>query len=41
MLRNMSIGGGLFLRAGMSASRLNRREHVIPALTDHMEDEAG
>jgi len=28
------------LRAGMMASRLNHREHVIPALTDHMEDEA-
>jgi hypothetical protein len=23
------------LRAGMMASRLNHREHVIPALTDH------
>jgi hypothetical protein len=25
----------------MMASRLNRREHVIPALTDHLEDEGG
>ena len=37
----MSVGGVLFLRAGMMASRLNHRERVIPALTDHMEDEAG
>ena len=29
------------LRAGMMASRLNHREHVIPALTDHLVDEAG
>jgi len=29
------------LRAGMMASRLNHRERVIPALTDHLEDEAG
>jgi hypothetical protein len=28
-------GWGLLLRAGMMASRLNHREHVIPALTDH------
>ena len=28
--------------AGMMASRLmHRREHVIPALTDHLEDEGG
>ena len=26
------------LRAGMMASRLNHRGHVIPALTDHLED---
>jgi hypothetical protein len=25
----------------MIASRLNRRERVIPALTDHLEDEGG
>jgi hypothetical protein len=31
----------LLLRAGMMASRLYHRRHVIPALTDHMEDEAG
>jgi hypothetical protein len=31
----------LLLRAGMMASRLDRRGHVIPALTDHLEDEAG
>jgi hypothetical protein len=35
------MDSGLFLRARMMASRLNRRQHVIPALTDHMEDEAG
>jgi len=29
------------LRAGMMASRLNRRGHVTPALTDHLVDEAG
>jgi hypothetical protein len=27
------------MRAGMIASRLDRRGPVIPALTDHMEDE--
>jgi len=31
------VNAGL-LRAGMMASRLNDREHVIPALTDHTED---
>jgi hypothetical protein len=25
----------------MMASRLNHREHVIPALTDHLEDKGG
>jgi hypothetical protein len=29
------------LRAGMMASRLNHRERVIPALTDHLEDKGG
>ena len=29
----------LLLRAGMMASRLYHRERVIPALTDHLEDE--
>jgi hypothetical protein len=29
------------LRAGMTASRLYHRERVIPALTDHVEDEGG
>ena len=29
------------LRAGMMACRLYHRERVIPALTDHLEDEAG
>jgi hypothetical protein len=29
------------LRAGMMSSRLNHREHVIPALTDHLEDKGG
>ena len=29
------------LRAGMMASRLNHRGHVIPALTDHLEDKGG
>jgi hypothetical protein len=27
--------------AGMTASRLNHRGHVIPALTDHLEDKGG
>ena len=31
----------LLLRAGMMASRLYHRERVIPALTDHLVDEAG
>jgi hypothetical protein len=31
----------LQLRAGMTASRLNHRGHVIPALTDHLEDKGG
>jgi hypothetical protein len=25
----------------MTASRLNHREHVVPALTDHLEDKGG
>jgi hypothetical protein len=29
------------VRAGMMASRLNHRERVIPALTDHLEDKGG
>jgi len=29
------------VRAGMMASRLNRRERVIPAQTDHLEDKGG
>jgi len=29
------------LRAGMMASRLYHRRHVIPALTDHLEDKGG
>ena len=29
------------MRAGMIASRLYHRGHVIPALTDHMEDDGG
>ena len=29
------------LQAGMMASHLNHREHLIPALTDHLVDEAG
>jgi hypothetical protein len=29
------------VRAGMMASRLNHPGHVIPALTDHLEDAAG
>jgi len=29
------------LRAGMMASRLNHRGHVIPALTDHLGDKGG
>ena len=32
---------GYRLRAEMTASRLNHRGHVIPALTDHSEDKAG
>jgi len=32
---------GATLRAGMSASRLNHRGHVIPAQTDHLEDKGG
>ena len=31
----------LLLRAGMMASRLYHRRHVIPALTDHLEDKGG
>jgi hypothetical protein len=31
----------LVLRAGMMASRLNHRERVIPAQTDHLEDKGG
>jgi hypothetical protein len=31
----------LEVRAGMTASRLNHREHVVPALTDHLEDKGG
>jgi hypothetical protein len=31
----------LLLRAGMMASRLYHRGHVIPALTDHLEDKGG
>jgi hypothetical protein len=31
----MTRSKGLLLRAGMMASRLYHREHVIPALTDH------
>ena len=31
----------LQLRAGMTASRPNHRGHVIPALTDHLEDKGG
>jgi len=29
------------LRAGMTASRLNHRERVIPAQTDHLQDYGG
>jgi hypothetical protein len=29
------------LQAGMMASRLYHRRHVIPALTDHLEDKGG
>ena len=32
---------GYWLPAGMTASRLYYREHVIPALTDHLEDNGG
>jgi hypothetical protein len=31
----------LLLRAGMTASRLYHRRHVIPAQTDHLEDKGG
>jgi hypothetical protein len=37
----MTRSKGLLLRAGMMASRLYHRERVIPALTDHMEDDGG
>jgi hypothetical protein len=33
--RNNTIAACYSLRAGMMASRLNHRERVIPALTDH------
>jgi hypothetical protein len=36
-----SLAGESRLRAGMMASRLNHRGHVIPALTDHLEDKGG
>jgi hypothetical protein len=39
-IREHDVTGGV-MRAGMMASRLYHRERVIPALTDHMEDEAG
>ena len=32
---------GYWLRAEMTASRLYYRKHVIPALTDHLEDKGG
>jgi hypothetical protein len=32
---------GYWLRAETTASRLYNREHVIPALTDHLEDKGG
>ena len=38
---SISVYLAIALRAGMMASRLNHRERVIPALTDHLEDEAG
>jgi hypothetical protein len=40
MTSTLGFKGG-YMRAGMMASRLYHRERVIPALTDHMEDEAG
>ena len=38
---NITVRAGLLVQAGIMASRLYHRRRIIPALTDHREDEGG